>query len=143
MRMYEAQGKILLAAVAVLAFCCVAPAQAMLTAPSAAPAATNIPPPKAAPTMSPTQVAYLQSVVKQSRRQFAAQAATIAGVPAEKILPHLPSDWRAGDPRYAIIPALEKLSRAPLTDDQRQKITEADRNMKSAIAQARIDALKR
>lgn len=91
---------------------------------------------------SPTQVAYLQARVKEARQVFAGKAAAVSGVAAEKVLLGLPVDWRAADPRYAIIPYLEKARRAPLAPAQRQEIEAADQELKSAIAKARAEALK-
>ena len=93
---------------------------------------------------SPTQVAFLHAAVRKAHRHFAREAAVISGVPADKILHMLPkaNDWRAGDPRYAVVPALEKALHAPLTEDQRGKINAADREMKTAIAKARLEAAK-
>ncbi len=97
----------------------------------------------AAVIQSPTQVAYLQAKVKEARKLFSQDAAGISGVPAEKILLCLPDDWRAGDPRYAIIPCLDKARRSPLGPDERRKIGDADLAMKAAIARARTEALQR
>lgn len=91
---------------------------------------------------SPTQVAFLQAKVKAARKHFAGVASVISGVPAEKILLCLPDDWRAGDPRYAIIPCLDKARRASLGPEERQKISDADLEMKATIARARVEALK-
>jgi hypothetical protein len=96
----------------------------------------------AAVIQSPTQVAFLQVKVKAARKRFAGEASAISGVPAEKILRCLPDDWRAGDPRYAIIPCLEKARRASLGPEERQKIGDADLEMKADIARARVEALK-
>ncbi|MDD5297171.1 MAG: hypothetical protein PHU46_09670 [Rhodocyclaceae bacterium] len=90
---------------------------------------------------SPTQVAFLQARVKEARKRFSREAAVIAGVPAEKILLCLPHDWRAGDPRYAIIPCVEKSRRVRLSPEEKQKIGDADLEMKAAIARARVEAL--
>ena len=103
--------------------------------------------PAVAPTgavESPTQVAFLHAAVRRAHHHFAREAAAISGVAADKILHMLPkiNDWRAGDPRYAVVPALEKARRAPLTDEERAKINVADREMKAAITQARLDAAK-
>lgn len=109
------------------------------------PARAQSPSPSAPATViqSPTQVAYLQSKVKEARKLFSQDAAGISGVPAEKILLCLPDDWRAGDPRYAIIPCLEKARRTALGAEERKKIGDADLAMKAAIARARTEALQR
>lgn len=91
---------------------------------------------------SPTQVAFLQAKVRGARKRFAAEASTISGVSAEMILLCLPDDWRAGDPRYAIIPCLEKARGGNLGPDERQKIGDADLEMKATIRRARVEALK-
>ena len=111
------------------------PARAQVTAAVPAPASV---------VESPTQVAFLHAAVRKAHRHFAREVAVISGLSADKILRMLPkiNDWRAGDPRYAVVPALEKALRAPLTDAQRQKINEADREMKTAITQARLEAVK-
>ncbi len=112
-----------------------------------APARAQVPatvPAPAGVVESPTQVAFLHAAVRKAHRHFAREAATISGVSADKILRMLPklNDWRAGDPRYAVVPALEKALHAPLSDAQRQKINDADREMKASIAKARLDAVK-
>jgi hypothetical protein len=106
------------------------------------PAQAQSQPGPAAVIQSPTQVAFLQAKVKAARKRFAGEASVISGVPAEKILLCLPHDWRAGDPRYAIIPCLEKARRASLGPEERQKIGDADLGMKATIARARVEALK-
>jgi hypothetical protein len=107
------------------------------------PAQAQSPGQPAAVIQSPTQVAYLQAKVKEARKLFSRDAAGISGVPADKILLCLPDDWRAGDPRYAIIPCLEKARATPLGPEERKKIGEADLVMKAAIARARTEALQR
>ena len=106
------------------------------------PAQAQSQPGPAAVIESPTQVAFLQAKVKAARKRFAGEASTVSGVPAEKILLCLPDDWRAGDPRYAIIPCLEKARRVSLGAEERQKIGDADLEMKADIARARVEALK-
>lgn len=109
-----------------------------------APALADTPAPAGAIVESPTQVAFLQAAVKKAQRHFAREAASISGISFEKALHLLPnaSDWRSGDPRFAVVPALEKARRAPLSDEQREKINGADRAMKEAIARARLEAAR-
>jgi len=92
---------------------------------------------------TPAQTAYLQSEIKKAQKVFADKAAAISGVSADKIGKIMPVDWRAGDPKFAIIPALEKERGAKLSDEQRQQITAADREMKEVIERARVEAKKR
>ena len=97
------------------------------------------------PVHTPAQAAYLNAEIKRAQGRFAQQVAELSGVPANKILAWLPNpnDWRAADPRYAVIPAVERETKTKLTDDQRQQIAVADRDMKTAIAKARVEARKR
>ena len=92
---------------------------------------------------TPAQTAYLQSEIKKAQKVFADKVAAIAGVGADKIIKILPTDWRAGDPKFAIIPALEKERGMKFSDEQRQQITAADREMKEAIEASRTEAKKR
>lgn len=92
---------------------------------------------------TPAQVAFLNAEIKKAQGRFAVQVSVISGVPAHKVSKLMPTDWRAGDPKFAVIPALERERNAPLTDEQRRQISAADREMKDAIARARIEATKR
>lgn len=92
---------------------------------------------------TPAQVAYLNAETKKAQGRFAQQVSAISGVSSDKILKMMPTDWRAGDPRFAVIPALEKERNARLSDEQRQQITVFDREMKNAIEKARLEARRR
>lgn len=107
----------------------------------AAPAQT--PPLAPPPVYTPTQVAWLQAEIRRAQLRFAQQVSAVSGVQAEKILAWLPRDWRAGDPRFAVIPALERERGARLSEDQRAEINAADREMKADILRARVEAAKR
>ena len=92
---------------------------------------------------TPAQVAFLNTEIKKAQGRFAQQVSVISGVSADKILKMMPTDWRAGDPKFAVIPALERERAGRLTDEQRQQITAADREMKDAIERARAEARRR
>ncbi|MBI4757268.1 MAG: hypothetical protein HY778_18045 [Betaproteobacteria bacterium] len=101
------------------------------------------PPPAPAPVYTPTQVAWLQAEIRRAQQRFAQQASAISGVHPEKVMAWLPRDWRAGDPRFAVIPALERERGARLSEDQRAEINAADREMKADILRARAEAAQR
>jgi hypothetical protein len=92
---------------------------------------------------TPAQVAFLNAEIKKAQGRFAVQVAAISGVPAGRVLKMMPTDWRAGDPKFVVIPALERERGARLSDEQRQQISAADREMKDSIARARTEATKR
>lgn len=92
---------------------------------------------------TPAQVAFLNAETKKAQSRFAQQVSALSGVSPDKILRMMPTDWRAGDPRFGVIPALETERRSRLTDEQRQQITAFDREMKSAIENARSEATRR
>lgn len=117
--------------------------RAALVATFLAAAAVQVPAQDAVYT--PAQVAFLNAQIKKAQSRFAQQASAISGVPAEKIVGWIPNpnDWRAADPKFAVIPALERERKVRLTDEQRQQIVAADREMKAAIEKARADAKKR
>lgn len=92
---------------------------------------------------TPAQVAFLNAEIKKAQGRFAVQVSAISGVPADKVSKLMPTDWRAGDPKFVVIPALERERNAPLSDEQRRQISAADREMKDAIARARTEATKR
>lgn len=94
---------------------------------------------------TPAQAAYLNAEIKRAQGRFAQQVSEVSGTPANKVLAWLPNanDWRAADPKYAVIPALERESKTRLTEEQRRQIAAADREMKAAIDKARVEARKR
>lgn len=94
----------------------------------------------ALPPLSVASAARLQGAVRKAQKRFVEQVALITGVPLAKVHAMAPTDWRAGEPRFALIPALEKELGQRLSDSQRQKIALADRDMKAEISQARAVA---
>jgi hypothetical protein len=93
--------------------------------------------------LTPAQMAYLKTEIREADEAFAAEVAKIVNVRSTVVTKVLPERGRIADPVARLIAGLERSLGKPLTEQQKTAIRAADVERQKAVEDANKNALTR